>query len=179
MTNYTISIFTDNALGLLNRITGVFTRRRLNIESLTVCETERPGISRYTIVIRSPEREIVEKLVRQIRKIVEVQAVFGYLDEDVVYHETALFKVATPLGHPEGPLDIRTLNADCNARVIYWGEDYVIIEKAGTEEDIADFFKYISRWGIMEFARSGRVALPRSRDGLVEYMPEPLPEVSY
>jgi len=81
LTNYTISVFTTNTVGLLNRITIIFTRRRLNIECLTVSETERKGVSRFTIVIRSESREFVEKLVRQIRKITDVLAVFGYLDD--------------------------------------------------------------------------------------------------
>jgi len=68
LTTYTISVFTTNTVGLLNRITIIFTRRRLNIECLTVSETERKGVSRFTIVIRNENREFVEKLVRQIRK---------------------------------------------------------------------------------------------------------------
>ncbi len=68
LTNYTLSVFTTNTVGLLNRITIIFTRRRLNIESLTVSETERRGVSRFTIVIRSETRDVVEKLVRQIRR---------------------------------------------------------------------------------------------------------------
>ena len=97
MTTYTICVFTENTIGLLNKITIIFTRRRINIESLTVSETERKGISRFTIVIKHEKREEVEKLVRQIRKIIEVLAVFGYLNEDIVYNEIALYKISTPL----------------------------------------------------------------------------------
>ena len=108
MTTYTLCVFTENSIGLLNKITIIFTRRRINIESLTVSETERKGISRFTIVIQHDKREEVEKLVRQIRKIVEVLAVFGYLNEDIVYNEIALFKIPTPL--ESKPLDIETIN---------------------------------------------------------------------
>ena len=93
MTTYTLSIFTTNTIGLLNRITIIFTRRRLNIESLTVCETERKNVSRFTIVMRHESRDAVEKLVRQIRKVVDVLAVFGYLDHEIVFNEIALFKL--------------------------------------------------------------------------------------
>ena len=96
MTNYTICVFTSNSIGLLNRITIIFTRRRINIESLTVSETERKGVSRFTIVIKHESRDEVEKLVRQIRKIVEVLAVFGYLNDEIVYNEIALYKLSTP-----------------------------------------------------------------------------------
>jgi acetolactate synthase I/III small subunit len=170
MTTYTISIFTANAIGLLNRITIIFTRRRLNIESLTVCETERKGVSRFTIVIRHTNRDAVEKLVRQIRKIVDVMAVFGYLDDEIIFNEIALLKRETPLGGT--PLDIRVINIDYNAKVVHWGLDYVVIEKNGTEEEIAEFYQYIKPWGILEYLKSGRVAVGKTEKGLVEYLPE-------
>ncbi|GAB3180697.1 acetolactate synthase small subunit [Telluribacter humicola] len=170
MTTYTICVFTENTIGLLNKITILFTRRRINIESLTVSETERKGVSRFTIVIRQDSRETVEKLVRQIRKVVEVLAVFGYLNEDIAYNEIALFKVATPSGAK--PLDIETVNKVYKAWVVYWHLDYVVIEKTGTEEEIFDFFNYIKPHGILEFVRSGRVAVSKSSQSLVEYLPE-------
>ncbi|GAB3756549.1 acetolactate synthase small subunit [Spirosoma pomorum] len=170
MTTYTICIFTQNTIGLLNRITIIFTRRRLNIESLTVSETERKGVSRFTIVIKNESREDVEKLVRQIRKIVEVMAVFGYLNDEIVYNEIALFKIATPLGAKS--LDVETINKQYKAWVVYWGLDYVVIEKTGNEDDIFGFFEYLKQHEILEFVRSGRVAVGKTEKGLVEYLPE-------
>jgi acetolactate synthase I/III small subunit len=177
MTTYTICVFTENSIGLLNKITIIFTRRRINIESLTVSETERKGISRFTIVIKHEKREEVEKLVRQIRKIIEVLAVFGYLNEDVVYNEIALFKIKTPLGGK--PVDVETINKDHKAWVVYWGLDYVVIEKTGTEDEIFEFFKYIKPHGIIEFVRSGRVAVGKTPQGLIEYLPEEITEWEY
>jgi acetolactate synthase-1/3 small subunit len=170
MTTYTICIFTENTIGLLNRITIIFTRRRINIESLTVSETERKGVSRFTIVIKHESREEVEKLVRQIRKIVEVLAVFGYLNDEIVYNEIALFKISTPLGSKQ--LDVETINQQYKAWVVYWGLDYVVIEKTGNDTEIFDFFNYIKRYEILEFVRSGRVAVGKTEKGLVEYLPE-------
>jgi len=169
-TTYTISVFTTNTVGLLNRITIVFTRRRLNIESLTVSETERRGVSRFTIVIRNDNREFVEKLVRQIRKITDVLAVFGYLDDEIVFNEIALFKISTPLGGL--PLDIKSINLDWNAKVVHWGLDYVVVEKNGTEAEISEFYQYLKRWEILEYIKSGRVAVGKTEKGLVEYLPE-------
>lgn len=169
-TTYTISVFTTNTVGLLNRITIVFTRRRLNIESLTVSETERKGVSRFTIVIRNDNREFVEKLVRQIRKITDVLAVFGYLDDEIVFNEIALFKISTPLGGL--PLDIKSINLDWNAKVVHWGLDYVVVEKNGTEAEISEFYQYLKRWEILEYIKSGRVAVGKTEKGLVEYLPE-------
>lgn len=170
MNTYTICVFSENSIGLLTKLTIIFTRRRINIDSLTVSETERKGVSRFTIVIRQEKREQVEKLVRQIRKIVEVLAVFGYLNEDIIYNDIALFKVATPLGST--PLDLETINRIYKAWVVYWGLDYVVIQKTGTETEIFDFFKYIKPHGILEFVRSGRVAVSNTPKGLVEYLPE-------
>jgi acetolactate synthase-1/3 small subunit len=160
MTTYTLSIFTTNTIGLLNRITIIFTRRRLNIESLTVCETERKGVSRFTIVIRHENRDAVEKLVRQIRKVVDVLAVFGYLDHEIVFNEIALFKLATPLGGIA--LNIKEINLDWNAKVVHWGLDYVVIEKNGTEAEIAEFYQYMKNWEILEYLKSGRVAVGKT-----------------
>jgi acetolactate synthase I/III small subunit len=177
MTTYTICIFTENTIGLLNKITIIFTRRRINIESLTVSETERNGVSRYTIVIKHDKREEVEKLVRQIRKVIEVLAVFGYLNDEIVYNEIALFKIKTPLGSKA--MDVETINKTYKAWVVYWGLDYVVIEKTGTEKEIFDFFKYIKPHGIIEFVRSGRVAVGKTPMGLIEYLPEEIEEWDY
>ncbi|MFN3489969.1 MAG: acetolactate synthase small subunit [Emticicia sp.] len=177
MTTYTICVFTENSIGLLNKITIIFTRRRINIESLTVSETERKGISRFTIVIKHEKREEVEKLVRQIRKIIEVLAVFGYLNEDIVYNEIALFKISTPLNGKS--VDVETINKLYKAWVVYWGLDYVVIEKTGTETEIFDFFKYIKPHGIIEFVRSGRIAVGKTPQGLIEYLPEEITEWEY
>jgi len=177
MTTYTICVFTENTIGLLNKITIIFTRRRINIESLTVSETERKGISRFTIVIKHEKREEVEKLVRQIRKIIEVLAVFGYLNEDIVYNEIALYKISTPLNGKSD--DVETINKVYKAWVVYWGLDYVVIEKTGTETEIFDFFRYIKPHGIIEFVRSGRVAVGKTPQGLIEYLPEEITEWEY
>lgn len=170
MKTYTICVFTENSIGLLNKITIIFTRRRLNIESLTVSETERKGVSRFTIVIKHDQREAVEKLVRQIRKVVEVLAVFGYLNEDIVYNEIAMFKIPTPL--ESNAIDMELINRAHKAYLVYWGLDYMVLQKTGTEEEIFEFFKYIKPFGILEFIRSGRIAVGKTPKGLVEYLPE-------
>lgn len=121
-------------------------------------------------MIKHESREEVEKLVRQIRKIVEVMAVFGYLNDDIVYNEIALFKISTQLGSK--PLDIETINKQYKAWVVYWGLDYVVIEKTGDDKEIFEFFAYVKQYEILEFVRSGRVAVGKTEKGLVEYLPE-------
>lgn len=164
---YTICIFTENTLGLLNRISGIFTRRRINIDSLSVSETERKGISRFTIVIRSEQRDQVEKIVKQIRKIIEVLAVFGYEDQELAFNELAFFKMGREHAAALGPV----LEANRKARLLFEDTDFLIVETSGTEEEIYDFFRTLEPYGIKEFVRSGRIALPKNKKGLVHYLP--------
>ncbi len=97
-------------------------------------------------------------------------AVFGYLNDEIVYNEIALFKISTPLGGKA--LDVETINKQYKAWVVYWGLDYVIIEKTGNDTEIFDFFAYLKQYEILEFVRSGRVAVGKTEKGLVEYLPE-------
>lgn len=91
---YTLCIFSENSPGVLHRITTLFTRRKLNIESLTVSETEKPGISRFTIVVVR-EREFAYKVADQIQRIIEVSDVYVCEDADLIFKEIALYKVAS------------------------------------------------------------------------------------
>lgn len=166
---YTISAFTENTIGLLNRITIIFTRRRINIESLTVSETERKGVSRFTIVVKTDEAT-TEKLVKNIRKIIEVLAVFAYEDKDLIYNEVALFKFMAE--KHETATMLENLAEQYGAKVTFAEGHIVIIEKPGTEQEIFDFFKVMKPHGILEFVRSGRVALTKYEKGLGEYLPK-------
>ena len=97
-------------------------------------------------------------------------AVFGYLDDEIVFNEIALFKISTPLGCE--PLDVKTINLDWNAKVVHWGLEYVVVEKNGTEEEIHEFYSYMKNWEILEYVKSGRVAVGKTEKGLVEFLPE-------
>ena len=89
---FTISVFTENHVGILNRITVIFTRRHINIESLTVSETEVHGISRYTIVV-TETRDRVKKVVKQIERQIEVFEAYYHTSDEVIYQEIALYKL--------------------------------------------------------------------------------------
>lgn len=166
---YTISAFTENTIGLLNRITIIFTRRRINIESLSVSETERTGVSRFTIVVKT-DRETIERLVKNIRKIIEVLAVFAYENHNLVYNEMALFKFS--FEKQETKTLLESLAHQSEARVVFSEDNILIIEKSGTEEEIYAFFNIVKPYGIIEFVRSGRIALSKFEKGLSEYLPK-------
>ena len=106
---FNISIFTENTVGMLNRITIIFTRRHINIESITASESEIKGIHRYTIVV-NVELDLVKKVVAQIEKQIEVVKAFYHTDEDVIYQELALFKLPTEIFIQEGGVE-RTIRA--------------------------------------------------------------------
>ena len=91
---YTISVFTEDMVGLLNRVTIVFTRRKINIESIAASDSEVQNIHRYTIVINETE-DLVKKVTLQLDKQVEVIKAVYHLDEEIIYQEIALFKVPT------------------------------------------------------------------------------------
>lgn len=166
---FTISVFSENRIGLLNKLTALFSRRRLNIESITISETERKGISRHTITILS-DRATVENLVKQIRKIIEVYVVYGYENKDLVISETALFKVATK--SLELGSNLHEVLHKIESKIMMLEEQYVIVEKTGSEADIMGAYAELTPFGIIEFVRSGRVALERNMKSITAYLPE-------
>lgn len=164
---YTISVFTENHIGLLNRITIIFTRRRLNIESLNTSESETKGVHRFTIVISTSEETVI-KLVKQIEKLVEVIRAFYHLDDDTVFQEIALYKV--PSHAVVNGIKIESLIRDNYARVLAIEPDFMIIEKTGHKEETHDLLKKLEPYGIMEFVRSGRVSVTKQLETMTTYL---------
>jgi acetolactate synthase I/III small subunit len=161
--NYTITAFSENHIGLLNRITIIFTRRQVNIESLTVSQSSIKGIHKFTIVVHET-REKVEKVVKQIDKLVEVMKAFYHTDSEIVHQEIALYKVPT-----EELLKSTTLEQTIrkhNARILEVTPDYTVIEKTGYKEETQDLFDQLSQYGVMQFTRSGRVAVTKLKEEL-------------
>jgi acetolactate synthase-1/3 small subunit len=166
---YTISIFTENFIGLLNRITIIFTRRHINIESLTVSESEIKGVHRFTIVIKS-EEELVKKVVKQIEKLVEVLKAFYYLNEETIYQEIALYKISTEV-LKEGR-NFEQIIRENHARILTIESKFIIIEKTGHKEETQELLRRLQPFGVLEFARSGRVAISKPMKKLSVYLKE-------
>jgi acetolactate synthase-1/3 small subunit len=156
---YTISAFSENHIGLLNRITIIFTRRHVNIESLTVSASAIKGIHKFTIVINDT-REKVEKVVNQIEKLVEVLKAFYHTDDEVIYQEIALYKVPTQALIDGNELEM-TIRRH-NARILEVRPEYTVIEKTGFKEETLDLFDELQKYNILQFTSSGRVAVTRS-----------------
>ena len=158
---YTVTVFSENTVGLLNQITIIFTRRALNIETLSVSQSAIKGIHKFTITIFSTQ-DVVEKVVKQIDKRVDILKSYFNTDEDLVHQEIALYKVATDkllaLGSVENWI------RDYNTRILEMNETFVVFQKAGHHDETQRFFEELSETvGVLQFIRSGRVAITKSK----------------
>jgi len=168
--NYTISAFSENHIGLLNRITIIFTRRQVNIESLTVSGSAIPGIHKFTIVINET-REKTEKVVGQIEKLVEVLRAFYHTDDEIIQQEIALYKVPTKALMASTKLEETIRNH--HAHILEVMPEYTVIEKTGYKEETQKLFEELSEYGLLQFTRSGRIAVTKSSEELFnKYMEE-------
>jgi acetolactate synthase I/III small subunit len=160
---FTITAFSENAIGLLNKITIIFTRRHVNIESLTVSASAIKGIHKFTVKVNSTE-DLVLKIVNQIEKIVEVLKAYYHLDSEIVHQEIALYKVPT-----EELLKSETLEITIrkhNARILEVMPEYTVIEKTGHKEETQELFDDLSKYGVKQFTRSGRIAVTKLSEEL-------------
>lgn len=152
----TVSAFVENTPGILHRVTTLFTRRKVNIESLTVSETHKKGISRVTLVVTAP-KELVLKIATQVERIIEARDVLVSENRELVFKEIALFKVKTSSPKTRG--EVEALANRYDASVEYGGEDFLVFEKTGREDEIDALYLLLEPYGISDFIRSGRVAL--------------------
>lgn len=153
---FTLSVFSENHVGLLGRVTAIFTRRTLNIESLTVSESEVPGIHRFTIVVRTTP-ELARKVAAQLERQVDVLKAFVHERGEFVERDLALYKVDAL--RADASLD--ALLTARGARLLERQREYVVVEQTGTEADTAALLAELRPYGVLEFVRSGRVALTR------------------
>ena len=172
---YTISVFTEDIVGMLNRVTIIFTRRKINIESIAASESEIPNIHRYTLVISEVE-DMVKKVVLQLEKQVEVVKAVYHKDSEVVYQEIALYKVPTEVLLSGGEAE-KIVRAH-HARVLSVEPAFTVIEKTGHKEETQALFDQLEPYGMLEFVRSGRVAITKPMKTLKSIVEE-LEKVQY
>jgi len=172
---FTISVFSENKTGLLSRIVGVFTRRKINIESLNTSESSMPGIFRFTIVV-NVTKDRVEHLVKQLEKQIDVMKAFYYLKDEIVYQEIALYKVPTKM-IMEGQ-KIEQLIRKHNARILDIQPEYTVIEKTGHNTETDALLRDLQKYEVYEFVRSGRVAIVRPMEQLNKYLESLEAEIS-
>ena len=164
---YTITVFSENKTGLLSRVVSIFTRRHINIESLTTSKSSIQGIHRFTIVVDVTE-DMVKKLVAQLEKQVDVIKAFFYEEDEIVYQEIALYKVPTHVFNNSSRVE--TLVRRFNARILEIESEYIVIEKTGHMHETEALLKELEKIGIYEFVRSGRVAIVKPMERLNKYL---------
>ena len=159
---FTITVYTENQIGLLNRIAIIFSRRKINIESLNVSPSEIEHIHRFNIVINETE-DIVKKLARQIEKQVEVLKVYFNTNEDIIWQEMALYKV--PTDEIAEKVLVERLLREHGARVVVIRKDYTVFETTGHREETDKLIEVLQPHGLIEFVRSARVAIIKNSEG--------------
>ncbi len=168
---FIISVLTENKSGLLNAITIIFTRRKINIESINVSESEVSGVSRYTIVVKLT-RDKAEKLVKQIRKLIEVLGSFLYEEDETHYQEMALYKVPLEPFLNDSQNTVEKLIRDNFARILVIEREYIIIEKTGRKSETQKLFEELKAFGVSEFVRSARVSISKSKRRTERFLEE-------
>lgn len=166
---FTITVYTENHIGLLNRIAIIFSRRKINIESLNTSPSEVEGIHRFTIVIDELE-EVVRKLVRQIEKQVEVLKAYYNTNDEIVWQELALYKVSTD--EIAEKVKVERLLREYGARAVVIRKDYTIFETSGHREETNRLIAVLEPHGLIEFVRSARVAIIKASRGFHEKIKE-------
>ena len=158
---YTITVYTENQIGLLNRIAIIFSRRKINIESLNTSPSEINSVHRFTIVINEYE-DVVRKLCRQIEK--------HNTNEEIVWQELALYKVPTDIIAEE--VKVERLLREHGAKAVVIRKDYTVFEVAGHREETDKLIKVLEPYGLIEFVRSARVAIIKTSEGFHKKLKE-------
>ncbi len=159
---YTIGALVSNKSGVLTRISGLFARRGYNIESLTVCATEDPEISRMTIILVGDEYMLYQ-MIKQMDKLEDVKKIGCANELDCVYRELLLVKVSAL---PETRSQIIEINEIYKAHVVDLSIDTLILELTGSPEKIDAFLKVIEPYGILEMQRTSVTVLARGKHTL-------------
>ncbi len=156
---HVMSVTVRDQPGVLVRIAGLFARRGFNIESLSVAQSELPGISRTTFVVTGDD-ETIEQVEKQLQKLIDVIKVVDHSVADYVDRELMLIKVA--IGTTEDRMEIRQIAQDFRARIVDVHTDALMFEVTGGGKKIDAFIEQMKQYGILELMRTGQVALTRS-----------------
>ncbi len=162
MQEYTLTVYAEDQIGLLSRIAIIFSRRKININSLNTSPSEIEGIHRFNIVIDETE-EVVKKLCRQIEKQVEVLKAYYNTGDEIVWQEMALYKV--PTKQVAEKMTVERVLRQYGARVVVIRNDYTIFETTGHREETDKLVEVLEEYGLIEFVRGARIAIIKASEG--------------
>ncbi len=165
---YTISIYTENNIGILNRLSAIFLKRHINIESMTVSKSEIENVHRFIFVVKIFEVQ-ARKIIGQLEKQIEVIRAFYHTEDEIVYQETALFKVSTEYLYDE---EIQDRLKFRRANIVTITEHFFVLEASGSKDDIDKLYDKLKPYGLMQFVRSGRIAISRPKMAISELLQE-------
>lgn len=160
---YTLTIYTENQLGLMNKIAIMFSRRKINLESLNTSPSEIVKIYRFTIVVRET-KTVVKNLVCQIEKIIDVIKCHCNTNDEIIWQQMALYKVPTASIMRE--LKVEQLLRQYGAKAMVIREDYTVFEAIGQDEEINKLVSELDGYGLIEFVKSSRIAIIKSSEGI-------------
>lgn len=164
---FTISIYSENNVGLLNRISAIFLKRHINIESLTTSQSEINDVFRFIIIVKL-EEEGVKKLINQIEKQVDVIRAFYHTDEETIFQESALYKVKSSALFEER--HIQNIIKESHANIVTVSPKYFVIEKTGFRNETDRLYHDLEPFGLLQFVRSGRISVTKSKMGISEIL---------
>ena len=163
MQNRVFQLLVDNNAGVLSRITGLFSRRGYNIESITAGATSDPQITRITIVA-SGDEEILAQIEKQVAKLVDVRDIHELKPEKSVYRELCLIKVKSTPEKRQGVIGVADI---FRAKVVDVNVDSMIVELTGNQSKIDAFIGLLQDYEILEIARTGIAGLGRGTENMV------------
>ena len=155
---FTVSIYTENNIGLLNRISAIFLKRHVNIESLTSSQSEIDNIYRFVVLVTVSEIKI-KRIIKQIEKQIEVIAAFYHTDKETIFLETALYKVKSKSLFEKK--DIQKIIKNSQANIVTVSPRYFVIEKTGWRNETEDLYNSLEPFGLLQFVRSGRISVTK------------------
>jgi len=155
---FTVSIYTENNIGLLNRISAIFLKRHINIESLTTSQSEIDSIFRFVIVVNVSE-SMIKSIIKQINKQIEVISSFYHTDKETIFLETALYKVKSKSLFDEK--HIQKIIKNSQANMVTVSPNYFVIEKTGWRDETEKLYKELEPYGLLQFVRSGRISVSK------------------
>ncbi|MFH1347770.1 MAG: acetolactate synthase small subunit [Candidatus Margulisiibacteriota bacterium] len=154
---HTISVIVENKPGVLHRVSGLFSRRGFNIESLAVGTTEKPDVSRMTIVVEGDD-QVLEQITKQLYKQIDVLKVFDLPEQQAIERELALIKVHA---NEKTRQEITQIVDIFKARIVDVAEGSLTIEVSAEKHKVEDMQKLLEKFGIQELVRTGKIALQR------------------
>jgi len=157
MSRHVLSVLVENQSGVLSRVSGLFSRRGYNIDSLSVGETEDPKVSRMTIVVRGDDY-ILEQIKKQLNKLIDVIKIVELDPQQSVFRELAMIKVNTTMETRASIIEIVSI---FRANIVDVSSETLTVEMTGDESKIEAFINLMNNYGIVEVVRTGLTAIER------------------